>query len=325
MAIRRVPSAIARRTDDPHAVPPGWAFRGLTPTDYTERPTLMGLFTRWEPPLKGHSYVLGVDVSDGIGKDRSVVDVHRVATILRPAEQVAQYVDDRISPSNLAYVVDAIGHHYVDDDGFEAMAAVETNNHGLSTQDTLQLHLGYRHFYRWEIADAADPTKRFTQRIGWYTTQRTRPMILDKFFSAVTERDPITAKPDLILNSKITLEEMAWFQTEGELWQAEAAAGKTDDTILAGAIANYVAWRLAGGEQEPLADRRRRHHEQELRQQEALTHPAAKADFRSLPYTESELKEGLVYDPEMSLDEEMETLLDVRGVFYPYDPREHDD
>lgn len=326
--IRRVPSAVARRTDDPGAVPHGWAFRPLRAQDLQERSTLMGLFTRWEPPRRGHAYVLGVDVSDGLGKDRAVVDVHRIATVQEPAEQVAQFVHDRITPSDLAYVVDAIGHHYTDDHGLEALAAIETNNHGLSTQDTLQLHLGYRHFYRWEIADAADPAKRFTPRIGWYTTVRTRPMILDKFFHAVTTLDPVTGKADLILNSAITLEEMAWFQTEGELFQAEAAPGKTDDTILAGAIANYVQWRLAGGEIEPLADRRRRHHEQQRLRAEAVRLPgAAKGDFRNMPYTEDELEEQRIYDPEMAIEEELETLMDVRGVVYPpyYDAREHDE
>src|SRR3989304_1280938 len=55
------------------------------------------------------------------------------------------------APPPFASVIDASGHLYVWPDGREALAAIECNYHGLSVQDTLQLHLGYRHFYIWEV------------------------------------------------------------------------------------------------------------------------------------------------------------------------------
>lgn len=323
-----LPKALARITDDPHAIPPGYGFLPLTPQQYADRADSLNLFYLWEPPRarEGHVYVVSADVADGLGLDRSVVDVHRVGTIQEPSEQVAQYISDNITPSQLAYVIDAIGHYYADKDGYEAIAAIETNNHGLSTQDTLQLHLGYRHFYIWEVADAADPTKRQTPRIGWYTTPRTRPMMLDHFYAAVTVRDPITNKPDLVLNSAHTLAEMADLQTETTLGMAEAARGAYDDCVMAGAIGAYVAWRLAAGEQEPIADRRRRYHEQQRRREVAYSQPdLLRADFRNLPYTESELKD-VVYEQDAtaaSLQEEQDQLLDIRGVVY--DGRYYDD
>ena len=53
---------------------------------------------------------------------------------------------------------DAIGRYYADADQVEAMAAIETNNHGLATQDTLQLHLGYGHFYVWDTPTPPAPS-----------------------------------------------------------------------------------------------------------------------------------------------------------------------
>ncbi len=40
----------------------------------------------WELPRPGSKYYIGVDVSDGIGADRSVISVVRAATDLRPFE-----------------------------------------------------------------------------------------------------------------------------------------------------------------------------------------------------------------------------------------------
>jgi hypothetical protein len=67
------------------------------------------------------------------------------------------------------------------------------------------------------------------------------------------------------VNSGQTLQEFRDFQTEGALWEAEAARGAHDDCVMSLAIGHFVAWRLAAGEHEPLADRRRRRHEEEIR------------------------------------------------------------
>lgn len=247
------------------AIPPGYGFHRLTVPELKEMVSLMGTLQIWQYPRKHHRYVLGVDVGDGLGQDRSVIDVFRMGTIEEPEEQVAQFISDTVPPRALAYVCDAIGRLYKWPDGREAMAAIECNNHGLSVQDTLQLHLGYSHFYTWEVLDQADPRKRFTTRIGWVTTPRTRPILLDQLYTGVTTLDPITGFSDCRINSSFTFDDMRDFQTEGALWEAEAARGAHDDCVIAAGIAHYVCWRLAAGETEPLADRRRRRHEEEIR------------------------------------------------------------
>lgn len=253
-----------------YAIPPGFGFHRLSVPELRERAGAKALFNTlqmWERPRKGHRYVLGVDVSDGLEQDRSVCDVFRMGTVEESEEQVAQFISDDIHPRQFAGVLDAIGHLYCWPDGREAMAAIECNYHGLSVQDTLQLHLGYRNFYIWEVLDQADPQKRFTTRIGWVTTRKTRPILLDQFYTGVTTLDPITGYADCRLNSPFTLDEMRDFQTDGALWEAEAGRGAHDDCIIAAGIAHFVCWRMLGGETEPLADRRRRRHEEEQRKQ----------------------------------------------------------
>ena len=258
--------------------------------------------------------MLSADVSDGLGKDRSVIDILRQGTLERVEEQVAQYISDQVQPRELAFVADCLGRYYCDDDGIEALAAIETNNHGLSTQDTMQLHLGYSHFYRWEVLDAIDPAARFTKKIGWYTTPRTRPIMLDHFHEAVTSFDPETGLPDLRINSPWTLGELADFQTEGALWEAEAARGAYDDCIMSLAIGHIVCWRLAGGEREPLSDRRRRLHQMRERQSRIEGDRTQQMDYRNMAYTEPEISKFA--DRANDVEEEMEELYDVRGVIY---------
>lgn len=291
---------------DSFSLPAGFGFRRLSLDELRLRQDLLGTLQIFERPRpRGpRRYILGVDVSDGIGQDRSAIAVHRMGTIEEPEEQVALYVSDAITPQALALVVDAVGRLYTDDDHYEALVAIECNNHGLSTQDTLQLHCGYGHLYRWEYLDAADPKSRYSTKAGWVTTQRTRPMLLDKLYHSLTTLDPVTHLTDLLVHSSLLRAELADFQTEGALWEAEAARGAHDDVVMATAIAHYVAWRLQGGEQEPLSERRQRHHQEQAARVASAGPQAPKRDWRNTGCTLDEMHAGVeegddsVYDGE---------------------------
>lgn len=291
-------------------VPPGFGFqrvpiatvRARTDSGLPPHERFDGFLVIWEHPrLRGpRRYVMGVDVADGLGQDYSVIDIIRLPTIDEPAEQVAQYVTNRLAAKDLAFVCDAIGRYYTDQDGVEALAAIETNNHGLATQDLLQLHLGYTHFYVWEYADAAQAERRFSTRIGWVTTSRTRPMLLSAFHAAVTTRDAITHQPDFILNSAVTRHELRHLVTESTLGEAEAARGQHDDAMMAAAIGYYVAYRMSGGEVEPIAERRRRKAAAAAMAAQSHRPPA---DWRNTAVTAEEADHGADADDEFTGDD----------------------
>jgi hypothetical protein len=298
-------------------VPPGYGFRRLDARQLAQLPNLrQGVLAIWEyPRVRGpRRYILGVDVSDGLGQDYSVVDVIRQPTIEEPAEQVAQYVTNVLDPKALAFVCDAVGRYYVDSDGVEALAAIETNNHGLATQDTLQLHLGYSHFYVWEYADAAAPARRYSTRIGWLTSPRTRPLLLASYYGAITTVDPLTHQPDFILNSPITRGELRHFITASTIGEAEAARGQHDDGVMASAIGYYVAWRMAGGEVEPVAERRRRKTAFDaLAAQQQIVRP----DYRNSPATTEEADDlETDYEDRATADEYYSLSDETAGLFY---------
>ena len=287
-------------------LPPPSTFREVSGKELRESfSDLNNVWLIYERPLKEHAYVISADVSDGLGSDydASSIDVLRQGTVERIEEQVAHFRTNVFTPSELAYVIEGIGRYFCDREGFEALVAIENNNHGLSCQDTLHLHLGYSHFYRWEVFDSGDPAKRFTRKIGWQTTKATRPIILDHLYHALTRLDPISGKPDLLINSPHTWGELADFQTDGALWEAAATKGAHDDCLMSLAIGHYVSWRLQGGEREPVAEIRRRRHEID-RQLELHAGESVRPDWRNLPFSSDEMDGHVEYD---------EALFDVRG------------
>lgn len=292
---------------DSFSIPAGYGFRRLHLDELRMRNTLFDTLVIFEHPRKrgARRYVLGVDVGDGIGQDRSVIAVHRMGTIEEPEEQVALYVTDALSPQALAFYVDAIGRLYTDDDGYEALVAIECNNHGLSTQDTLQLHMAYQHLSRWEYLDALDPKGRYSSKAGWVTTTRTRPMLLDKLYHSLTTIDPVTHQTELVVHSRLLIDELRDFSTETTLAEAAASRGAHDDVVMATAIAHYISWRLQGGEQEPLSERRARLHAERAARAASSPFPAAKRDWRSTGCTAEEWHAGV--DP----DEVQDNLYDA--------------
>lgn len=296
-------------------IPPGYRISTVPPEEWklldTTDPrrfqeTLMNSWMIWEERLRGQSYIIGVDVADGLGHghDRSVIDVLRRPTPEAPAEQVAQFITDEMDPVALANVIDPIGRYYKDDDGNEALVAIETNNHGILTQSELQGHLGYTNFYVWQRLDLRNPAQRYSRSIGWVTNKRTRPMMIGYIRTALEEVDPLTGTGDVIVNSPFTISELRDFQApEGfPSWMAEAAPGAHDDCVMALCIGLTVAYIELYGEEEPLSEKRRRLHEQKVRKQlvEEMTGNPYTAQNTAVP------AEGSIYEnwEESDLDQE---------------------
>lgn len=255
----------------PLRIPPGYGMRVLK---LEERQSLMaeddhqGLFDRllvWEPPRKGFLYVISVDVSNGIGLDNSVIEVTRCGTLREGDEQVAQFVSDHVEPDDLAQYIDPIGRLYTGRDGLPALVAIECNGLGLGTQAHLQKHMGYPNLFIWQTLDARDMSKSFTTRYGWWTSQRSRPMILGEYYHAVKTVDPNSGWPDYRINSPHTIRELQSFVSPGPLWMAEAADGAHDDCIMAGAIGVHVAKTLQESYRETVHDARKRLTEESAR------------------------------------------------------------
>ena len=96
-----------------------------------------GHYLLWKEPDKERLYVVGVDVSEGVGEAASVIQVLDI-TDLRSIEQVAVYHNRNISPYNFTTKLHEILQHWGN-----PPALIERNNCGAQVVDQLKNTVGY--------------------------------------------------------------------------------------------------------------------------------------------------------------------------------------
>lgn len=192
--------------------------------------------------LKGHPrsdlhYVVGADVSAGVGKDSSVAEVYCLET----DEQVAEYVNSKIEPDAFGYKLAAIGREFN-----EAYISCESNNHGLLTlktlgtwnYDTSSVTYPTNKVYRTPAPRRhgfKDDVKRLVD-LGVRTSSRSKPYIIGTLRTAL--------KDTATIHSQILRNELSTF-VELEDGSMGAADGCHDDTVMASGMAFFVKSKAA--------------------------------------------------------------------------------
>lgn len=168
------------------------------------------IFHRRDPKK---NYVLGADVSQGVGADFSSCNVICVEDM----EEVA-FFRGHLSPFLFAKKLKLMCDIFTSGNRLPLLA-VELNNHGHAVLLELRENIKYsRLYYREDKYD--EP--------GWLTSSITRPIMIDQFIEAVSSGT-------VILNSKQTLKETRMLiEEKGKI---QAPAGRFDDTVISGSIA----------------------------------------------------------------------------------------
>jgi hypothetical protein len=184
-----------------------------------------GELTTYRKHDEGEKYVIGADVAMGIrGGDWSVAQV-----LDSKKRQVATW-RGHVHPDYFATVLYELGVFYN-----EAFIIVENNSHGILTCTRLGKDMAYPNFYTEVQHDKL--TDRETVKLGFSTTAKTKPLIIDQLRASARE-------DELELNDKTTIREMmTYIVTESGAMQAEN--GCYDDCVMSLALANYVhegAW-----------------------------------------------------------------------------------
>ncbi len=121
-------------------------------------------------PEHGRAYCIGADVASGGGEDYSACYVMDIET----KEIMAQY-KEKLPVDRYAVVLHEVGIYFNN-----ALLAVEDNNHGhavlLKLREMLYPNLYYRYDY-----DKDKPT----DKVGWYTSVATKPMIINDLEAAL--------------------------------------------------------------------------------------------------------------------------------------------
>lgn len=175
--------------------------------------------TTYEEPQPKTTYVLGVDVSAGVGRDRSVIWGLNCDTF----EQAFEWVSDCVDPDELGGVVAGLGKAYN-----LAFVAPELNNHGLATIDSLRYkyHAG-RILQRYQF-DKREGLAR-TDRLGWMTTEKSKSQMITNLRKALS-------LGGLKVYSEKSRNEFSTF-VEKDGGRLEAQDGCFDDRVIAAALA----------------------------------------------------------------------------------------
>ena len=173
----------------------------------------------------GEKYTIGADVAMGVrGGDYSVAQV-----LDSKKRQVATY-RAQVHPDYFATVLYRLGEFF----NF-AYIIVENNSHGILTCTRLDKDMAYPNFYTEIQVDKL--TDKETVKLGFTTTSKTKPLIIDELRAAVREKK-------ITLNDKVTIREMLTYIVNNS-GGMEAEAGCFDDCVMSLALANHIhegAW-----------------------------------------------------------------------------------
>lgn len=197
----------------------------------------------FEEPRPGAEYAEGVDTADGLGmpnEDRFSLTVHRKGTGIHRDVQCASFTSIRVNSAQAARVAAAVAAYYTTD-GYGTITSA--NPMGMrfiieqirKAGDECQLQLKLMGFYDHHIMHfydnkgSIDPNKGTKE--GWRTSKWSRPIVLNRFVSAV-----VTGwfKP----NDPILIRQLKTFVRKEKEGMSEMTheVGQHDDNIFSNAM-----------------------------------------------------------------------------------------
>ena len=169
----------------------------------------------WEKPNLDSRFFIGVDAAEGIGGDYSVIEIFN-----QDAIQVAEFRNNKIAPHLFSEVVYLLAKYYNN-----SFLVIEKASAGHTVLSKLRYDYKYRNMYMHKEYDVRGKPKK---RIGYVTNSKTKPLMINGFREKFEEGQ-------IVINSKILLEEMKVFKIDGA--KMGAIAGRHDDTVMATAMA----------------------------------------------------------------------------------------
>lgn len=173
-------------------------------------------------PYPGRSYVVGGDVSAGVGRDSSVLEVFDCET----HEQVGEWISNRTSPDIFASHAATVGRLFNN-----AYMAIESNNHGIVTLSEL------KKLYPTQLIHKIPHLQRKPDEIARLVDLGTRVTAKSKAFIIGRLRKELAA--GAVVHSPVLKSELSTF-VEFDDGTMGAQEGSFDDCVMAAAHAMYV-------------------------------------------------------------------------------------
>lgn len=176
-----------------------------------------GPYKEWCNPDPDETYVIGVDVAEGL----SYGDYSCAQVLDSRGNQVACY-HGHVDPFEYANFLGKLGDRWN-----RAYMVVERNNHGLTTLRRLQ-EIQYPNLFVESSVDGAYGDK-LTKRGGFLTTSKTKPLIIDNLAALLRQREGGVADIELVNELRTyVIDDKGSFNSQN---------GCYDDRVMAYAIA----------------------------------------------------------------------------------------
>lgn len=175
-----------------------------------------GELSVWSPPSPDRRYVIGGDVAEGLSHG----DFSCLQVLDDRGELVASW-HGHCAPDELGRIAGHLGKRYR-----QALVGIERNNHGL-TSLTILRDGGYNPLYVEEVVDRTSEGRQ-NQRLGWLTTAKSKPLIIDRLSAAIRDND-------ITIRDEKTIGELKTYVVEDN-GSTNALAGCYDDRVMALAI-----------------------------------------------------------------------------------------
>lgn len=207
-----------------------WQLIPLRFHGYSDTDPMLRLFI-WEEPEQDESYGLGVDTADGLGLDRSVIEVTRRDSPTRIDGQCAEFVSDYIRANQLWPMALAVACYYSPYQSrlqkrAHARAAIECKGNG----EVVQLEMkkrGWTNFHPWLRYDNRQLVNATSaHKDGVYTNQWFRSQMMDMMLTKIDEQT-------IDLRSPWLIEEMETLERDELKQSIKAASGEHDDRFMA--------------------------------------------------------------------------------------------
>lgn len=169
----------------------------------------------WKEPQEGEFYCIGADVAEGLE-----IGDYSCAVVGDSNFDIVASWHGHIDPDLFGEELVKLGRYYNN-----AYLGVEANNHGLTTLKKI-ISLEYWDVYYQKTFDRI--TETITQKIGWHTNAKTKPLMIDKLAEFVREMY-LGIYWDTLISEMFTY-------VIGENGSTNAQPGCYDDTVMACAI-----------------------------------------------------------------------------------------
>ena len=186
----------------------------------------------WEPPMDGHVYGLGVDTSDGVEKDSTVIEVVRKASLWGPTKQVAEFASSKMNAIDSVPFIWALGTYYstwnIERTHIQQpRLAIECRGHGDMAQNIVRM-LGWSNFHPWNDKNIDSRKQKLSDytKIGVFTNSWFRAAMIEMLVKMLRDGEIEICSPALV-------REMASLSGDEESQSLRAAYGGHDDRIMA--------------------------------------------------------------------------------------------